>query len=502
MAEDQSPIKAGGWALFAQPDGPNTEPVYLGCHDVDDMDQDLGDKTLTYCPDPAHPNRWTVTGSFRGEPGPVETTITTTIRKAKDTLQSIAAAGCPVPLYLLEIGCGRQDVFTNWDSQAITLYPADITSRGWQNLRKRVPGDQDESTRSFDISADDALEPYRPAVGRQTIGESSAILDISFCNDPKCADTCGQAADICESGYVVTESPAGSPGSDADVWYTNDKGQTWLQTMHDPFPAGDDIASVVCFPVGRSTTRVLVACGSVNAGGMTVAYSDDNGVTWTIVNVGAVVGQRALTPGALFALDSTHIWLAVTDGYIWFSDDGGITWTAQQSGALTANDLNYVHGSDANNLFVGGLTDVILKTTDGGLTWTIATATGSGDDILSVAVRSAFVAWLGTDGGDLWFTTDGGVTWTQRAFTGDGVGAVNDIGFANDLDGFMIHDTAAPAGTIFFTINGGYNWEALSNMPTNAGLNALWVCGPDVAYAVGEPSGGTGVILRAAGSGS
>ena len=108
------------------------------------------------------------------------------------------------------------------------------------------------------------------------------------------------------------------------------------------------------------------------------------------------------------------------------------------------------------------------------------------------------MAWVGDNGGELYFTTDAGVTWTRRTgWTGDGTGEIKGIEFANDLVGYMLHDDATPSGTVLLTINGGYSWRALST-PTNAGLNSLYVCGPNLAYAVGEPQGGTAVILKIA----
>jgi len=35
--------------------------------------------------------------------------------------------------------------------------------------------------------------------------------------------------------------------------------------------------------------------------------------------------------------------------------------------------------------------------------------------------------------------------------------------------------------------------------PTNAGLNAIWPCGCNLAFAAGEASGGTAVILKISG---
>lgn len=496
MTEDLTPVLAGGWAAFVQPDGPNTAPVYLACHDFDDPEQDLGDITLLFCPDPDRPNRWKVSGSYQGEPSPVTFSITTSVRRTKDAMQKI---DCPVPIYLLEV-CGKRNIFTNWESQAVIFDPSTITSKGFQNVGKKNPEDQAESMKSFGISAETMDNPFRPTAGRLSIAEPAALNGIAVCGTPKCADACGEAEALGENLVVVGDPSAGSPGDQSEPWYTGDKGQTWTQAAANPFAAAEDIGPVVCVDMGGGTKRWIVARGETDvAAPAEIAFSDDNGATWTNVNVGSTNGQYALSGKSLFALDAEHVWLVTSGGYVYFSDDAGESWTTQHAGTLTAQNLHFIHGSDERNLLAGGAADAMLKSDDGGLSWTLLTATGSGDTITRGFVITKNKFWVGTNGGDLWYTLDGGTTWTQRAFSGDGVGTVTGIAFANRLVGFMLHNTAAPVGRIFYTINGGYNWELLTGGGTNAGLNDLLVLGPDLAYAVGEPQGGTAVILRISG---
>ena len=495
MSEDLTPVYAGGWAAFVQPDGPNTQPVYLACHDFDDPEQDLGDLNLGFCPDPNQPNKWKVTSSYQSEPSPVEFSITTSVRKTKDVMQAV---DCPVPIYLLEM-CGKRNVFTNWDSQAVIFDPAVITSKGLQNVAKKDPSDQNESMKSFGIAAERMDNPFRPVAGRLSIAEPGGLNGIAMCGTAKCADACGEAQALGQSLVVIGDAIASSPSDTARTWRTSDKGQTWTISAAAPFGAAIDVGPVVCLEMGGGTTRWMVARAETGAGPAQIAYSDNNGATWTTVTVGSTNGQYALSGKSLFALDAEHIWLATSGGYIYFSRDGGATWTAQHSGTLTAQNLYFITGADERNLFAGGVADAMLKSSDGGLSWSLVTATGSGDTIVSGAVITKKKFWVGTNFGRLWFTNDGGTTWTQRRFSGDQSGTVTGIGFANRLVGFMLHNTTAPVGRVFYTINGGWNWELLSTTPTNAGLNDLLVLGPDLAYVVGEPSGGTAVILRVSG---
>lgn len=493
MTAAKAPRLAGEWAVFVQPYGPNTQPEYLGCHDFGDIEQEEGDLNLLFCPGD-YANEWDVVSSYQGEPGAAKFDITTTIRKVRDSLQKVK---CPVPFYLLDITCGKKNVFTNWQSQAIIPWPARRVKKQWQGLAKRVPGDQTESTRVFSFSAEGVLEPYKPKIGRQGIAETAALLDIAFCNVPKCADACGTAAEAGEDGVVVSESPVGSPAANSDLWHTANSGEAWAVANPGPFAAGEDAIAVECFEVDANTTRYLVARGTADmANPMEVAYRDGLTGAWTYVNVGTVNGQYALGPYALFALDMNHIWLVTTGGYVYFSSDGGLNWDAQQEGLLTVNNLWAVH-SDGDNIIAVGAADTILLSNDAGASWVVATATGSGDVLSCAHLLDQDKMWIGTNGGELYYTHTGGAAWAARAFTGSGAGMVPGVVFFNELVGYMIHNTAAPVGTVFMTINGGYNWQAITT-PSNAGLTSITVPALDLAYATGNPSGGTAVVLKIA----
>src|SRR6516162_5102963 len=71
---------------------------------------------------------------------------------------------------------------------------------------------------------------------------------------------------------------------------------------------------------------------------------------------------------AAAALDGNNVVVVGNFGAILRTRDGGATWTQQPSG--TAATLNAVSFTDANTGTVVGLGGTILRTTDGGATWT------------------------------------------------------------------------------------------------------------------------------------
>jgi photosystem II stability/assembly factor-like uncharacterized protein len=72
---------------------------------------------------------------------------------------------------------------------------------------------------------------------------------------------------------------------------------------------------------------------------------------------------------------------------------------------------------------------------------------------------------VGADDGTLWYTRDGGVNWGASAFSGSGTGHVLALAFSNTMVGYMAHQTAAPIGRIFRTVDGGAAWYALPEAP-------------------------------------
>ena len=480
------PYMAGEAGLWVQPEGPNGALYYLGCHDVGDITEPMGDITLTYCPDPASVNKWQVTGSFQSEAGAVTTTITAVMQRGRDWLER---ALCQGPIYITKISAGRRDQFTHWERVFALVSPRQ-TERGISGLLARNPKDQAETTMTFNISAEELLRLARVTSGRQSTSATRNLLDVAICSTPRCKDRWNTAIEVAQYAVAVGAAAVGVPAVGIS---TDDAGSTWTAFSANPFANNENISTVVCFDLDPETTRWIVGRGTTDADNPAeIAYSDDGGATWTNVNVGSVTGQYVTS---LFALDLSNIWLGTDDGYIYYSDDSGLTWTAQESGTLISGAVNGIFFADADTGMAVGDGDVILYTKDGGTTWSAVTATGSSDDITCVGYNGDGIWWVGTSGGELYYSNDDGETWSARAFAGSGSGEVVAVEFVNALVGFMVHNTATPVGRVLRTVNGGYNWETV-DVPTNAGFNALAVADEHTAFVVGNASGGTSFILK------
>ena len=483
-----------GGSLWIQRN-PGGVPQLVGCADLDDITEPLGDSTLSLCRDAN--GRFVTVGRARGVPGAPTASITAWVFPEKSILDEIIDAKCPVTLFALSRACGRADIFTNWVRGRILLN-AVLTNITESNLVKR--SETGEQAVRIDFTADFPISRVRAvSAARQSVAETANLNDIAFCDSVQCAGACGAQADAGLNGFAGASPQSGSPGPTANTWFTEDGG-TWGIGTADPFAAAEDILSVTCFDLSTTTKRKMVAREKNPTKAAQIAYTDDDGISWTTVTVGSVMNEGAADQGALFALDLYHIWFATSMGRVYFSDDGGVTWTLQDSvTASGGNALNAIAFASVDYGYAVGDSGTIIQTTDGGDTWAAVVDPSGGDNFTAVDVFDQFHMIAGTNVGGLWLTLDEGDDFTEKTYPGKvATDVVQDIQFVNPLVGFMISDTVAPVGRLYRTIDGGNDWQAIT-VPTNAGLNALAVINENLVYIAGNAYSGTAVIIKASG---
>ncbi len=174
-------------------------------------------------------------------------------------------------------------------------------------------------------------------------------------------------------------------------------------------------------------------------------------------------------------LDSLRGWVAGDRGTILKTTDGGSTWTSQNSGGvddiknifmLTERigwAVTWVEFTDTSTY--SGST--ILKTTNGGTSWSGAQFAEWGKYFYSVTFFDSLSGWIGGDRGDIERTTDGGATWTD-AKTDSSIASgftIRNIRFYSRQYGFAMGGFFDITGTILRTTNGGQFWTGQSISP-------------------------------------
>jgi len=473
---------AGQAALWLQPDGPNTQPVYLGCHTLEDIEDagDAGELTLMFCPDPADVGKYMVTDSYvTPSTSPVSTSLSTRLGKVMDAIEG---AQCRGNLFLHKFDCGRRDLFGNYQrSFGMAKYVKGPTT--YSALSSMDPDSEDMSMISADIQAE-RLDVIAPVTGgSETIASIANITDVTKLYDARCPGPCGAGL---VDGEWLAASTEGAVAASPQVWLK--QYNAWAQTAADPLAVDDDISKIMVVPMDSDTVRIIVLNGTTDAAAPAqIAYSDDLGATWTEVTVGALNAQF-LTTG--FAIDKYNIWVGCDDGFVFFSADAGLTWTEQTAGGLIAQPFRDAQFLSTDVGMLVGDTNAMISTIDGGSSWALVTGAAgkAADDILAFEMINANRWFLCYDDGELYYTEDAGDTWAQRRFPTDNVGEPRDIEFINEMVGFLIHNTAAPVGRVLRTIDGGYTWDEIT-IPADAGLNTIVAFNENRLTVAGNVSG-------------
>jgi len=137
------------------------------------------------------------------------------------------------------------------------------------------------------------------------------------------------------------------------------------------------------------------------------------------------------------------------------SVDAGDSWESMSFGASDwVKDIHFFNASEGWITTTASTINTaaqLLKTTDGGLTWTSVLNT---EGYTSMSWVNESIAFVGTDNGMLYSTNDGGSNWSQLSLpTTEYVG---DVQFINAQDGFAVSTDYK----LHRTSDGGSTWES------------------------------------------
>jgi len=478
---------------FIQPDGPNTATYPMLCRTLGDISGSLGGIELIQCFDAN--GQYVTKGSKQGPPEPIDFSFESLIVKKQDWLEYLRERGCAFPVYVKQQTCGQLTDVNNFE-RLILISDSYLTNFTYTGMVNR--NEDTESMYNVDLQAlPPAVVSFLIENARMSFSDANQVNDIVFNGDEECDSNCATTYKVGQRGMAVCNSTGGAT---PNVYYTTDSGVNWAVTAADPGAADDDL-SAVSRVFYNNGVRWFVGKTAVGGAQGSIFYSDNNGTTWTTVNIGgATAGHGAIYGKSIFAFpnDPTFIWLASALGYIYKSTDAGATWTAKESGVIHTGNYRFIHFADTQYGMAGGVADIIALTNNGGDSWSAATAVGTGGDIICGARLDKNRLWVGTDDGDLFYSLDGGTTWTQRtSFANTDVGQVRSMQWLDKWNGVIASNTAGPVGSIFRTHDGGYSWKQYTNQVTNAGLNTVWMSTANLIYSAGQPEGGTAVVYKA-----
>src|SRR5207244_12008058 len=181
----------------------------------------------------------------------------------------------------------------------------------------------------------------------------------------------------------------------------------------------------------------------------TVLRSTDGGATWAAVSSPLGSSLRAVT----FSSDRVHAWAAGDMGALLRSTDGGASWSVVSSGTSAALRAIKFADDGLHGVAVG---DAILRTSDGGLTWTAAAQPPQ--SLSGLSLRDARAVAVGS-AGLIWRSTDFGATWSK--VVAGAAANLKSIGFVDEIPDFGW--AVGEGGTVLYTDDGVAHFTAVAS---------------------------------------
>ena len=210
------------------------------------------------------------------------------------------------------------------------------------------------------------------------------------------------------------------------------------------------------------------AVGGDKAGGQPLSVllrSTDNGSTWEEL---AVPFNTSVRTTALDFVSADRGWIVGEDGTIFYTEDGGLSWGNQISNTdrhltdvfFVNDNVGYITGEGNSHL--------VLKTTDGGLSWTDLSFGDSSNETNTIFFLDENTGWIGGTNTSvqpyIYRTDDGGLTWTEQdlpAVIADQTAAITGVVFADENVGYACVNSLYVQVPVLKTTDGGTTWDVI-----------------------------------------
>jgi len=294
-------------------------------------------------------------------------------------------------------------------------------------------------------------------------------------------------------------------GGRGRVYRTDDGGETWDRTFE---LAGSFFRSVTFADADRGWIGGLFNDGNV------LFETHDGGHSWS-----NITNRLKSPPDGICAIqaigDQTVYGVGAFSGGPWFvsTRNGGASWSNSLPGTEARTLVDLFFKNEEEGFAVGGTANigaqlrgdaVVLRTTDGGASWTTVHRTNRGDGVAGewawkISFPSELVGYVSIEytgnveqqAAKYLKTVDGGISWSEHFIPESTEPAgLQGIGFVTENVGW-----ASGRGTTTMTTDGGATWSRISDFfhpddQPDGGLdgrtNRIFVLGEHLAFAVGR----------------
>lgn len=287
------------------------------------------------------------------------------------------------------------------------------------------------------------------------------IVDVTYFLSQSCGQ-CGPANDGTKWRYALQQDDGASTGILGTVIYTTDDGVTYAESPVSTLGGNETVTGIDGF---NGALIVLSDTGNSYHWAPVDAVTGDPG-TWAEVTSGFVASKL---PRDLYPASPTELYIVGDGGYVYTVERAGGPATPVHAGTVTTNNLARVDGS-GDVIVAVGASGTVLVSRNRGRSWAVAEAAIDGTPSLTaILCVDAYLWYVGTGGGQIYYTQTGGKEWTELTFSGSGAGVVYDIVGATPEVLYFSHSTATPDARVFASMTGGAIWD----LSTSAGQQRI-----------------------------
>lgn len=225
------------------------------------------------------------------------------------------------------------------------------------------------------------------------------------------------------------------------IWKTTDAGETWT-TM--PDPEADYLDKLYFFDENYGF-------GIGGSLGDEIVKTTNGGVNWQLIDHFSYPKMSAI-----HFFDQNNGLVAGNDGCVLLTNDAGETWT--RTGSPTSLDVTTLLFTDQNTGYGIGFGSECIKTTNGGLNWTVQSlGINSPNGFFEGEITSNGTMHAVGDYGTMIRSTDNGSNWlTQYSVTDQ---TMTDITFTDNFNGYAV--CGYSDGDILKTTDAGETWNSM-----------------------------------------
>ena len=253
-------------------------------------------------------------------------------------------------------------------------------------------------------------------------------------------------------------------GEGLKIFKTYDAGNNWNKIV-----LNDDFSQI---------SFVSESEGWATAGKL-LYYTNDKGITW-IVNKKFPYGYPSGILSSLCFLDKLSGFVGTQMNGIYKTSDGGNTW--ERGKIVNAVDtLGYINDILFINNKIGWAVTSrggIFKTTDAGENWYTQLNAGLSIIFHNIFFLDSLYGWTANHNSNPYKTTDGGVNWVEQY--GMNINASYDIFWANYLNGFLL-----VFNKLYITTDGGSTWNIEPDLQ-NIGIARFGYYGDNTIFILGS----------------